>query len=387
MAGRVAVVGAGQTRFWTSPYGIRKLFHEAVTEALDSVDNGLEASEVQEAWVGSLSFGGGQIGNLAPLMVDHAGLAHIPARRVENACASSGYAFRDAYMAVKSGAVDIALAGGVERMNDLPPERMRYWLGVSGDTEWERLAGLTFPGTYALMANRHMHEYGTTKEALAAVSVKAHRYGAMNPKAQFQKELTMEKVLGGRMVCDPFTLFDCCGTTDGASAAILVSEEKATELTDTPVWIRGSGAGTDYVAIHDRESLTRLDATIKAGRQAFAAAGLTPADVDLAEVHDCFTIAEILALEDLGFCKKGEGGRFTEEGQSDVGGAVAVNASGGLKSKGHPLGATGVGQVYELFRQLRGQADEGRQVEGAEIALAHNVGGSGASCAVHILST
>ncbi len=195
MAGRVAVIGAGQTRFGTTSHGIRRMFHEAVAEALGSVEGGLDPAEVQEAWIGSLSFGGGQIGNLAPLMADHAGLAHIPARRVENACASGGYAFRDAYLAVKSGAVDIALAGGVERMNDLPPDRARYWLGVSGDTEWERLAGLTFPGTYALMANRHMHEYGTTKEALATVSVKAHKFGSQNPKAQFKKPLTMEKVL------------------------------------------------------------------------------------------------------------------------------------------------------------------------------------------------
>jgi acetyl-CoA C-acetyltransferase/acetyl-CoA acyltransferase len=381
---RVAVVGAGHSKFGTRRMGLRSLFAEAAEECFASVDKGFEAARVQEAWIGSLAFGGGQLGNAAALFTEHAGLLHIPTRRVENACASSGFAFRDAYLAIRSGAVDIALAGGIEIMNDVPPLHQRFWLGVSGDTEWERLAGATFPGVYAMMASRHMHEYGTTREHLAAVAVKNHAFGARNPKAQFRRTCTVDDVLRGPMVADPLTLLNCCGTTDGATCVVLASAEAATGLTDAPVWVLGSGAASDRLALHDRESITRLDATVRAGREAFRRADVRPRDVDVAEVHDCFTIAEILALEDLGFCAKGDGGPYTESGATGLNGEVAVNPSGGLKAKGHPLGATGTGQVYEIFRQLRGQAEGGRQVDDAKIGLTHNVGGSGATCAVHL---
>jgi len=383
--GRVAVVAAGHTPFGDHRRTAKSLFTEAFAQCLDSADKGLEPARVQEAWIGSLGFGGGQLGNLAALLTEHARLPNIPARRVENACASSGFAFRDAYLAVRSGAVDVAVAGGVEVMNDLGPVRQRYWLGVSGDTEWERLAGLTFPGVYAMMAVRHMEEFGTTREQLAAVAVKNHRNGARNPNAQFRKEITIEDALRSPSVAYPFTLYDCCGTTDGATAVVLASEATAREFTDTPVWVRGSGAATDHLALHDRATLTTLEATRRAAADALRQAEARVEDIDLMEVHDCFTIAEVLALEDLGLCPKGDGGRFTASGATAIEGQVAVNASGGLKAKGHPLGATGTGQVYELFHQLRGTA-EGRQRDGAEIGLAHNVGGSGATCAVHVLS-
>jgi acetyl-CoA acetyltransferase len=313
-------------------------------------------------------------------------MLHIPTRKVENACASSGFAFRDAYLAVKSGAADVALAGGVEVMNDLSDVRKRFWLGVSGDTEWERLAGLTFPGVYGMMAGRHMHEYGTTQEQLAAVAVKNHANGARNPKAQFRKEITMEKALTSPMVAHPLRLYDCCGTTDGAACAILAAKEVARNYTDAPVWILGSGAASDHLAIHDRESMTRLDATIAAANAAYAQAGITASEVSLAEVHDCFTIAEILAVEDLGFAKKGEGGRLAAEGITAKDGRLPVNPSGGLKAKGHPLGATGAAQVHEVFLQLRGEAGD-RQVVHPTVGLTHNVGGSGATCAVHVFGT
>ncbi len=362
------------------------MVREAVDACAKSADKGVDLREVGEAFVGSLGFGGGQLGNLAAVLNETAGLRLVSARRVENACASGGFAFRDAVAAVSSGACEMALAVGVERMNDQTGLRKRYWLGVSGETEWERMAGLTFPGVYAMMASRHMHEFGTTREDLAAVAVKNHEYGALNPKAQFRRPVTLEDAMKGPIVASPFTLFDCCGTTDGAAAVLVTCEERARSVTDTPVWVAASAGASDFLAAHERASLTRLDATVKAGKDAFARAGLTPGDIDVAEVHDCFTIAEILALEDLGFCPKGAGGAFTRDGQSMVGGKVAVNTSGGLKAKGHPLGATGVGQIYELVRQLRGHAEAGRQVEGALAALAHNVGGSGATCAVHILT-
>jgi acetyl-CoA C-acetyltransferase/acetyl-CoA acyltransferase len=384
VASDVAIVGAGMSPFGNLKRTAKSLFAEAFSEALDSVDKGVDPKIIREAYIGNMGFGGGQIGNLAALMTEHARMLHVPTRKVENACASSGYAFRDAYLAVKSGAVHVAVAGGVEVMNDVSDVRRRFWLGVSGDTEWERLAGLTFPGVYAMMAVRHMHEYGTTREQMAAVAVKNHANGARNPKAQFRKEITMEKALSSPMVAHPLTLYDCCGTTDGASCVIVAAKDVAKEYTDSPVWILGSGAASDHLAVHDRESMTRLDATVRAANAAYAQTGLTAKDIDVAEVHDCFTIAEILAVEDLGFAKKGEGGRLAAEGITARGGTLPVNPSGGLKAKGHPLGATGTGQVYEVFRQLRGEAED-RQVPDAEVGLTHNVGGSGATCAVHLL--
>ena len=379
----VAVIGAGMSPFGDLGHTAKSLFAEAFFDAVESVDHGFEPAAIQEAFIGTMGFGGGQIGNLAALMTEHARMLHIPTRKVENACASSGYAFRDAYLAVKSGAVDVALAGGVEVMNDLSDVRKRFWLGVSGDTEWERLAGLTFPGVYAMMAARHMHEYGTTREQLAAVAVKNHANGARNPKAQFRKEVTMEKALAAPVVASPLRLFDCCGTTDGAACVILAAKEVARTYTDAPVWILGSGAASDHLAVHDRESMTRLDATANAAHAAMREADLSTTDIDVAEVHDCFTIAEVLAVEDLGFAEKGTGGRLAPEGITARDGKFPVNPSGGLKAKGHPLGATGAAQVYEMFLQLRGEGED-RQVGGAEIGLTHNVGGSGATCAVHV---
>lgn len=372
---KAAIVGAGMTRFGVRPESPKRLFAEAVAEALGSVEKGMDARDIQEAWVGSTAFGGWQLGNTAAYLVEQAGLPGIPARRVENACASSGFALRDAVLAVRSGAVDVALVGGFEKMNDVGGIHKRYWLGVSGDTPWERMAGATFPGVYAMMAARHMHEFGTTREDLARVAVKNHANGAKNPNAQFQKAITLEKALASPMVASPLSMFDCCSTTDGAAAVLVASQKVARRYTDTPVWVEGSGAATDFLAVHDRPTMTTLDATVRAARQAYAEAALGPRDVHFAEVHDCFTIAEVLAIEDLGFAAKGSGGK---------GAPIAINPSGGLKAKGHPLGATGAGQAVEAFEQLQGHAGA-RQVQGAEVGLTHNVGGSGATCVVHLL--
>jgi acetyl-CoA acetyltransferase len=380
---RVAMVGAGMTCFGVRPESPKRLFAEAVAAAFASVEKGMDAKRVQEAWVGSTAFGGWQLGNTAAYLVEQAGLPGVPSRRVENACASSGFALRDALLAIRSGAVDVALVGGFEKMNDVSGLHKRYWLGVSGDTAWERMAGATFPGVYAMMAARHMHEFKTQKEDLARVAVKNHANGAHNPHAQFQKAVPLEKALASPMVASPLTVMDCCSTTDGAAAVLLASEKVARSFTDTPVWIEGSGAATDFLAAHDRATMTTLAATVSAGRAAMAEADVTPRDLDLAEVHDCFTIAELLAVEDLGLCGKGEGGAWAREDRGAIGRDVAVNPSGGLKAKGHPLGATGAGQAVEVFEQLHGKAG-GRQVQGAEVALTHNVGGSGATCAVHV---
>lgn len=381
----VAVIGAGQTKYGNHALGLKGMWAEAAQHAFASVDNGIDASVVDEAFIGSIAFGGAQLGNTAALLTEHSGMRGVPVRRVENACASSGYALRDAWMAIKSGQADVVVAGGIEKMNDLTPERKRYWLGVSGDTEWERLAGLTFPGTYALMARRHFHEHDSTHDDLVHISVKNHLHGSMNQKAHIQKEVSFEKAASGFMVADPLTLYDCCPTSDGASCVVLAADHVVRQYTDTPVWINGSGAASDHLALHDRPSITQLVATQQAASQAYRQAGIEAENIDLAEVHDCFTIAELMATEDLGFAAHGHGGRFARNGEGRLNeGAVTVNPSGGLKSKGHPLGSTGTGQVVEVFQQLRQEVLGGRQVRGAEVGLTHNVGGSGATCAVHV---
>ncbi len=381
----VAMVGAGQTKFGNHPLGLKGMWSEAIEKAFSSVDNDCLPSMVDEAFIGSIAFGGSQLGNTAALLTEHSGMDGVSVRRVENACASSGFALRDAWMTIKSGQADIVVAGGIEKMNDLSAERKRYWLGVSGDTEWERLAGLTFPGTYALTARRYFHEFESTHDDLVHVSVKNHMHGFDNEVAHLRKDVSFEKASSGAMVADPLTLYDCCPTSDGASAVILVADHLAHQFTDTPIWVKGSGAGSDKLALHDRPSLTQLRATQLASQKAYSIANIQPDQIDLAEVHDCFTIAEVLATEDLGFTGRGEGGRFARDGQGRRNeGEVTINPSGGLKSKGHPLGATGTGQAVEVFKQLRHQVESPRQVRDAEVGLTHNVGGSGATCAVHI---
>jgi acetyl-CoA C-acetyltransferase len=371
------------SRFGARPETPKQLFDEAWREMLERAGTGWDG-RVDEAWIGTVGFGGHQPGNSAALYLQGTPSLGAPAHRVENACASSGFAIRDAFLAVRSGAADVALAAGVESMTPFTKAHRGYWLGVSGDTEVERASGLTFPGVYALMARAHMQEFGTTREHLAAVAVKNHANGSHNAHAQFQKPTTLDKAMAAPMVADPLGLFDCCSTTDGAAALLLVGEERVTDFTDKPIWLTGSGAATDTLALHDRSELTGMPATRKAAAGALAMAGRTIHDMGAVEVHDCFTIAEVMATEDLGLFPKGKGGPAAAEGRTTIaGGGIPVNASGGLKAKGHPLGATGAGQAVEVFEQLRGLAG-GRQVAGVRRMLTHNVGGSGATCAVHV---
>lgn len=383
----VAVIGVGQTRYGMFPERtLKELFHEAAREALADVEKGLDPKEVDEAFVGTLSTGGAQLGNFAPLMLEAAGMVGAGARHVENACASSGFAMRDAVAAVASGRAKIAVAAGIEKMSDLPRERNRLWLGISGDVEWERLAGTNFAGIYAMMARRHMHEYGTTKEQITLAAVKNRNNALANPKAQFRSPLTLEQGMKAPNLASPLAMSDACGITDGASMVILCRADMAKSFTDQPVLVAGSGAGSDYVAVHDRDSMTRLDGAARAAKQAYDMAGITAKEIDFAEVHDCFAIAELLAYEDLGFCERGGSGKYVESGATARDGKRPVNNSGGLIAKGHPIGATGTGQVYEVVSQLRGRAkDPERQLKGVRYGLTHNVGGSGASVAVHVL--
>lgn len=383
----VVVIGAGQTPYGMFPHRtLKDLFAEAAENAYASVDKGFNPADIEEAYIGGMSTGGSQLGNLGPLMMESAGMLGAGGCHVENACGSGGFAFRAAFNAVASGTVRIAVAAGIEKMSDLPRERNRLWLGVSGDTEWERLAGTNFPGIYGMIARRHMHEHGTTKAQITGVAVKNRGNAVANPKAQFRKALELEAALKAPMLADPFTLSDACGITDGAAMVILCRADIARSFTDRPVKVIGSGIGTDFLAVHDRDSATMLKSVRRAARDAYAMAGVGPDDIDFAEVHDCFTIGEILSYADLGFCEPHEAGRMLEDGVTARDGKRPVNVSGGLIGKGHPIGATGIGQIYEIFNQLRGTAEgEGRQLRAPRRGLSHNVGGSGGSVAIHIL--
>lgn len=380
---RVAVIGAGYTKFdehWGK--SLRDLSTEAGALALK--DAGLEGKDIQALYIGNMSAGRfiGQE-HLAALTADHAGLTPIPATRCEAACASGALAFRKAYMAIKSGEYDIVVAAGAEKMTDIKGTSAISTLMGAGDQEWESAIGLTFVGLYALITRAHMQEFNTTREQLAMVSVNNHRNGLLNPLAQFRKEITVENVLKSPMIADPLRLLDCSPITDGAAAVILASE-KAAKSFDNPVWILGSGQASDTLALHSRAKLTEMLATKVASKKAYEQAGLGPEKIDIAEVHDCFSINEILAIEDLGFCEKGLGGKFVEEGKISRDGERPINTTGGLKSVGHPVGATGIRQIVDLTKQLRGRYGP-MQVKNVNTGLALNVGGSGATAVVNIL--
>ncbi|WP_336361721.1 thiolase domain-containing protein [Haladaptatus sp. ZSTT2] len=380
----VYLVGAGQSDFGSFPTeSYRSLFKTAFEHALDSTDGELDRRRIDEAYIGTLGVGGRQLGLVGPSVTEHVGLDGTSCTRIENACAASGVALRQAILAIRAGAADTALAGGVEVMNDMSSDRTRFWLGVSGETEWERMAGTTFAGVYAQMADAHMGEHGTTREQLSHVAYKNHANGAKNPHAHLGFECSLEDAIEGTTVADPLNLYDCCPTSDGASAVLLASREVAEELTDNPIRVTGSGQASGRVGLFQRPTLTGIPATEKAAEQAYEEADCSPEDIDFAEVHDCFSIAELLAYEGLGFCEEGEAGPYIESGATMPDGERPVNLSGGLKSKGHPIGATGTGQVVEIYKQLRGEAGD-RQVDGLSRGLTHNVGGSGGSVAVHV---
>jgi acetyl-CoA C-acetyltransferase len=286
-------------------------------------------------------------------------------------------------MAIKSGVHEVVAVIGIQKMRELSTEEILALMGRVGDVQWESIYGTTFPGYYALYASRHMHEYGTTEEQMALVAVKNHHYGAMNPNAFFQKEVTVQRVLNSENVAYPIKVFDCCPNADGGACVIMANEKKAKKLNDTPIWLEGLGSASAQMSVLRRSNLTMIPSAVEAAKQAYNQADVTPSDIDVAEVHDCFTIAEIMAYEDLGFCPRGKGGRFIEEKQSYIDGKTPVNVDGGLKAKGHPVGATGVSMTVEIVKQLRGEAGK-RQVSKAEIGLTHNVGGIGQYCFVHI---
>ncbi|MFQ6089863.1 MAG: thiolase domain-containing protein [Candidatus Bipolaricaulia bacterium] len=383
MMRRVAIVGIGHSRFGQrSDASLRELAFEAVKSCLADADLPLQDVESMVVSVASDEFAF----SLQPSaqIVDYLGFHPKPSFRVEGACASGSVAVRTGWMTVASGLADLVLVVGAEKMTEIPTGRATEIMGKGGDSIWEYPFGLTFPGYYSLIARAHMERYGTTEEQLAQVAVKNHHYGMLNPYAPMRKEIAVDDALNSFMVADPLKLYDCCLISDGAAAILLAVERLAKRISDRPVWIAGLGLATDTLPLTEREDLTTLRGAVAAAEQAYRMAGVGPKDIDVAVVHDCFTIAEIVAYEDLGFCKKGEGGRLIEEKRTYVDGDIPVNVDGGLKSKGHPIGATGVSMAVEIAKQLRGEAEPGRQVEGAAIGLSHNVGGSGQHVAVHV---
>jgi len=408
----VAIVGAGASRFGVFEDKLeRDLFNEAFLEMLNSTKRGIDIKDIEAFYLGNaacLSFGGQ--GHLAPIIADQIGLINKPATRVEGACASGGLALREGVIAIASGLYDVVLVGGVEKMTNLPTSEVTDVLAAFSDTPYEARVGITFPGAYALMATAYRYKYGLTDEQLMAVSIKNHQNGALNPKAQFDCSISdimirrLAKIKGkghpmpnwssemdflrdpkaNPVIAWPLRLFDCSPITDGAACVLLVVEHLAKSFTETPVYVIGSGQASDY-SLHGRKDITTLSGAKEAARQAYEIAGVRPEDIRMAEVHDCFTIAEVIATEDLGFFKPGEGGKAAEEGLTARYGTKPVNPSGGLKAKGHPIGASGVAQVFEVWQQMRGEAGA-RQIGDRDVnlALTHNVGAHGATCVVHI---
>ncbi len=382
----VAIIGIGETKFgelWER--SLRDLGIEAGFKAME--DAGISGNEIDAIFVGNMS--AGQLidqEHIAPLIADYSGMAekNIPAIRIEAASASGGLALSQGYMTVASGVHDIVVIGGAEKMTDVGDEAANEIMAKTADQEWEAVFGATLGSLYAMMARRHMEEYGTTKEQLASVAVKNHLNGSMNPHAQFRSPIKIEAAMRAPMIATPLGTFDFAPLSDGAAAVILAPLDVAHKYSDAPIKILSCGQAGDYMALHDRDCITRMDASIVAGKKAFKYAGLKPKDVNLAEVHDCTTISEIMAIEDLGFFRKGTGGKATEDGETALNGKISVNTSGGLKAKGYPVGAAGVSQAVEAVTQLRGEAGQ-RQVDKADIALLHNIGGTGSTAIVHLL--
>ena len=377
----VAVIGVGMTKWgelWEK--SLRTIFVETALLALD--DAGVD--KIDSMYVGSMSSGlfVGQE-HIASLLADYLGQAPVPSARVETACASGGLALRLGFMEVASGMSDVVLVSGIEKMTDVSGYEATYALGTGADQEYEGYHGITFPGLYALIARAHMEKYGTTREQLALVAVKNHLNGSKNPLAQYPFRITVDSVLNSVMVADPLRILDCSPITDGAAAVILCPIEMARKMNKPVVKIIGSGHATDSIALSSRKDITWLEATYQAGKRAYAMANKKPKDIDILEVHDCFTIAEICVIEALGIVEKGKGGEATEDEITYLEGKIPVNTSGGLKAKGHPVGATGVAQVIEIVKQLQGEAGK-RQVKDPRIGMAQNMGGSGGSTLVHI---
>jgi acetyl-CoA C-acetyltransferase len=380
----IAVIGASCT-----PYGewwdksLRDLLAQAQLTALE--DAGLMPKDIQEIFVANMCAGqlSGQV-NLGAMAADILGI-HVPSTRIEGACASGALAVRAGIAALESGRAEVVMVSGVEKMTDVDHTRVTESLMSATDYETEGFVGATFPALFALVTRAYMHTYNLTREQLAQVSVKNHKHGALNPSAHFRKEISVHDVLKSSIVADPLTLLDCSPMSDGAASIILSTPDFAKKINKHDVKIIASTQACDTLALSHRKNITQFYATQQAGQQAYKQAGITPRDINLVEVHDAFSTSEIIALEDLGFFDRGTAGHEIAQGTTNLNNRLTVNASGGLKAKGHPIGASGIGQIVELMQQLRNQCGA-RQVHNAKIGLAHSMGGLGATVAVHILT-
>lgn len=383
----VAIIGAGTTKFgelWERSF--RDIAVEAGLKAIG--DAGISGEEIEALYVGNMSAGRFvEQEHIGSLIADYSGLAgfHISATRAEAACASGALALHLAVLSVASGWYDIVIAAGVEKMTDVESDIADNLLASSVDRQWEAIYDATLPSLFAQMARTHIEKYHTTGEQMAEVAVKNHANAVHNPFAQFRRGITLAGVLASPLVAAPLHVLDCSSIADGASAVVLCAADKAKNYTDSPVFVKASAQASDTLSLHDRRDITTMDATVYAAKKAYQQASVEPSQIDFAEVHDSYTIAEIIAIEDLGFFNKGEGGVATEEGETEIGGRIPINPSGGLKACGHPLGATGIRQAVEITQQLRGEAGK-RQVPNAEVGLAHNIGGTGGTAIVHIFS-
>ena len=382
----VAIIGVGVTKFgelWNKSF--RSIGIEAGIKAI--ADANLTGSEVDGIFVGNMS--AGRFINqqhIDALIADYSGLAsnNVPAVRVEAGGASGGVAFRQAVMAVASGMHDTVLVGGAEKMTDLDDPNVNSIVDATADAEWEASMGLTFPSLHAMIANRMIQDGIATREEIASFAVNSHAHGALNPNAQFRKAITLDTVLRSGPVASPLGMFDCAPISDGAAAVVLCPLEKAKEYTDSYVKVSAVAQGSDTLGLFQRDDITTYRATVAAAQRAYKLAGIEAKDIQVAEVHDNYTVSGIPALQDLGFFKKGEAGKAVLDGQAAIGGKIAINTSGGLKARGHPIGATGVAQIVEIAEQLRGSADK-RQVAGAKYGLAQSVGGTGSAVTVSIM--
>lgn len=382
----VAIIGIGQTKFgelWDLSF--REIGIQAGLAAV--YDANVASEDIEALYVGNMSAGRFiEQEHVAALIADYSGIArdHIPASRVEAAGASGAMAIRQGYFDVASGLHDIVVVGGAEKMTDVPDAQGAAIQDSAADQQWECTFGATFPALHAMIARRYMHDFSATREQIASVAVKNHKHGALNPKAQFQKEIKLDTVLRSALVAEPLRMFDCAPLSDGGAAVVMCSMDKARKYTDSPVKILASSQSSDTLALHHRPTITSFGATKAAMRKLTKRTGVEVSEIDLAEVHDNYTISELLALEDIGFFASGKAGEATMDGQTQIGGRVAVNTSGGLKARGDPIGATGVAQIVELVTQLRGEAGK-RQVSNAKYGLAHSVGGTGSTVVMHLL--
>lgn len=386
MVRTASVVGAGMTTFGPHDTTLTELFADAAVPAME--DAAVAPDEIEALYFGNtLGTVTENNSHLAPKVASHIGLRGIPCQRFEDACATSSNAFKHAVQAVENGIHDTVLVGGVERCTPTTgidtPEMTRIFASAA-DREYEQPTGITFPGLFGLLTKRHMHEHGTTREQLAEVGVKNHYHGSLNPRAHFGKDTTVDAVLESPLVADPFHLLDCCPFSDGASAVVVTTPDRADSYGSTPVDVTGIGHATDIVPLADKAEPSKTQAARDAAAEAYSRAGIDADDIDFAEVHDCFTGAEVMAIEALGLVERGDGGVATAEGRTRLDGAVPVNPSGGLKAKGHPIGATGTAQIVELTEQLRGDAGR-RQVDDATTGVAHNLGGDAATTVVTVM--